>query len=351
MKLDRVAAKGAENLYRNPKTGIIYFRQFKKGFGEVCRSTKTANLISAKKVAHSIRLEFLKLEARASLPKSALELFDQWVERKRTANKAPNTITSILASRRHLEPYLYVMLPDQLTALWWESVYIPESRIRSGAERKFFNDRKWLKSFLIQLKHDGVISRVPNLINPDPPRAPGKVFTNEEVGLLIDLSHDYLRVAILMAATMGMRRGEIFNLRWDRVNFETKAISLLAQDTKTRKARSFAMSPSVNEGLAERFSSARSEWVFEHRDNINKPMDRDGFRTAWDNLKSAKNLNIEGRFHDLRHTFLTNAFKAPKANPALICHYAGLSLEVAVRTYLHFNEEDSRSVASLVTYE
>lgn len=349
MRLEKLKAKGAENLYKHPKTGIIYFRQFKKGFGELCKSTKTANLELAKKVADEMRLSLLKREVRSRLPASALELFDQWVERKKVANKSQATITSILASRKHLEPYLYVMLPDQLTALWWEAVYIPESRIRSGANRKFFNDRKWLKSFLIQLKHDQVIKHVPNLINPDPPLAPGKAFTDEEVGLLINFSSDYLRLAILMAATMGMRRGEIFNLKWDRIEMSKQIISLRAEDTKTRKPRSFAISPAVLPELQERTNN-RSDFVFPHRDNIAKPMDKDGFRTAWDNLKSVKNLNIEGRFHDLRHTFLTNAFKAPGANAALICHYAGLSLEVAVRTYLHFNEDDSRTVASLVQY-
>jgi integrase len=346
VRLEKITTKGAENLYR-AKSGIIYYRQFKAGHGEIYKSTKTANLLSAKKFADELRLAFLQKEAQAALPKSALQLFDQWVERKKTANKSPATITSILASRKHLEPYLYVMLPLQLTAFWWESVYIPEIRMRTTAERKFFNDRKWLKSFLISLKHDGVIERVPNLINPDPPRAPGKVFTDEEVGLLINFSSDYLRLAILMASTMGMRRGEIFNLRWDRVNFDNETISLRAEDTKTRKPRTFAISPPVLIELMSR--EAPSPFVFPHRDNISKPMDKDGFRTAWGNLKSK--FDITGRFHDLRHTFLTNAFKAKGANAALICHYAGLSLEVAVRTYLHFNEEDSRMVAGLVTYE
>ncbi len=348
MKLDKIDARGAENLYRSPKNGIIYFRQYKSGHGEVFKSTKTANLAVARKVADDIRLSFLKKEARAALPDSALELFDKWVERKKTANKSSATITSILASRKHLEKYLYVMLPAQLTALWWESVYIPETRIAVSATRKFFNDRKWLKSFLIQLKHDGVIPTVPNLINPDPPLDAGKVYTDEEVSLLLNFASDYLKLAILMASTMGMRRGEIFNLRWDRVDLEKKIIALKAEDTKTRKARSFAIArPAWEILLARRING--SYYVFPHRDSMYKPMDKDGFRTAWDTLQS--NHNITGRFHDLRHTFLTKAFKATNANPALICHYAGLSLEVAVRTYLHFNEEDSRKVAELVSYE
>lgn len=349
MRLDKVKAKGCENLYRHPKTGIIYFRQYRTGFGEMCRSTRTASLELAKKAADEMRLSFLKQEVRAALPKSALELFDQWIERKRVANKSAGTITSILASRKHLEPYLYVMLPDQLTALWWEAIYIPESRLRSGAGRKFFNDRKWLKSFLIQMKHDGVIKQVPNLINPDPPLDAGKVFTNEEVGLLINCSSDYLRLAILMASTMGMRRGEIFGLKWDRIDMSKMIISLRAEDTKTRKARSFAMTLGMHDELNAWRARNASGFVFPSRDSIYRPMDKDGFRTAWDNLKSR--FDIAGRFHDLRHTFLTNAFKAPGANAALICHYAGLSLEVAVRTYLHFNEEDSRLVAGLVTYD
>lgn len=348
MKLDKIKTKGAENLSRHPKNGIIYFRQFRAGRGEIYKSTKTANLGLAKKFADELRLSFLRKEARSGVKASALELFDEWIKRKESLGKSTGTITSIKASRKHLETHLYVRLPDQLTAHWWESVYIPEVRAKTHQDRKFFNDCKWLKSFLIQLKHDGVIKEIPRLINPDPPRDPGKVYTNEEVELLINFASDYLRLAILMASTMGMRRGEIFHLRWDRIDFGKNIIALRAEDTKTRKARSFAISQSVLPDLSSRADNA-SEFVFPHRDSIYKPMDKDGFRTAWDTLKS--NFHIDGRFHDLRHTFLTNAFKAPNANAALICHYAGLSLEVAVRTYLHFNEDDSKLVAGLVSYE
>jgi integrase len=347
VRLEKIGAHGADNLYRNPDSGIIYFRQFKKGRGALFKSTRTAHLPSAKKVADEIRLAFSKNEKLASQPKSALELFDEWVKRKESARKSTATITSILSSRKHLEPYLFVRPPDQLTASFWESIYIPEIRLKTSPDRKFFNDRKWLLSFLRQMKEDGVIEKVPRLINPDPPRKPGKVFTDEEIGLLINFSSDYLRLAILMAATMGMRRGEVFGLRWDRVDFAKGIISLHPEDTKTRKARAFAISQSVSPELIARAHNG-SDFVFPHRDNISKPMDKDGFRTAWDTLKSQ--FDITGKFHELRHTFLTKAFMAPNANAALICHYAGLSLEVAVRTYLHFNEEDSRQVASLVQY-
>lgn len=349
MKLDKITAKGSQNLYRSPQSGVIYFRQYKTGIGQFYKSTRTSNLMDAKKIADEFRLSFLKKEALASFPKSALELFDQWVDRKRSANKSENTITSILASRRNLKEYLEVLAPVNLTALWWECVYIPQTRAKLGQARKFFNDRKWLLSFLRQMKDDGVIKACPKLINPDPPWAAGKVFTDEEIGLLINFSSDYLRLAILMAATMGMRRGEIFGLRWDRVDLTKRVISLRKDDTKIRRARSFAISDAVFDELAVKESNSPADYVFPHKTLPGRPMDKDGFRTAWDTLKS--NFDIDGRFHDLRHTFLTKAFKAPGGNPALICHYAGLSLEVAVRTYLHFNEDDSRKVSGLVSYE
>lgn len=276
--------------------------------------------------------------------KPALELFDAFIERKRYQGKSVGTITSIKASRKHLASYLNTLPIDGITAEWWEMTYI-----RNERRRKLFNDRKWLVGFLKQMQEDGRLDKMPKLINPDPKSSVGKVFTDEQVGDLLNFAqNEDLYLGILMAATMGMRRLEIFHLRVNRVDLAKNLIRLRVEDTKIRKARSFAISPVTLPFLIDRCHTG-SEWIFPSKEIPGRPLHKDGFYTAWNNLKET--CGVTGRFHDLRHTFLTKAFNTSGAVPAQICAYAGLSLEEAERTYLHLTEEHSRKVGELVFYE
>lgn len=358
MKLQKIRSHGCDGLYRDAVTKIIYFRKFRKGRGELKKSLRTLDIEEAKRArdkllelmnASAARVKALKKQA-----KTALELFDAWIARKEDQNKSAATMTSIRASRNHLKPYLEALLPDEITDEWWETIFIRETRNRLRADgtrvqRKFFNDRKWLLGFSKQLQDDGIISKLPKLINPDPRESVGKVYSDTEVSDLLNFAqNDDLYLAILMAATMGMRRGEIFGLKVDRLDPENGLIRLRREDTKTRRARAFSISAATLPYLIKRTQSG-SPWIFPSSENKRKSLHKDGFYTAWNNLKTM--CGIKGRFHDFRHTFLTKAFKAPGANAAQICAYAGVSLEEAERTYLHLTEEDSRAVGELVKYE
>lgn len=346
MKLTRISGRGSEYLFRHPVHQTIYFRRYTSVLGEITKSLRTTDISEAK----AKRDQMLRGQGRPlNQKKTALELFDLWIARKVSLGRSPGTISSIKNSRNAFSPMLENMYPHEITATWWESEYIPQMKASNHAGRKFFNDCKWLKSFLKQLHEDGVIHKLPKLANPDPRVSIGKIFTDEEVGLLINFAqNEDLRLAILMAATMGMRRGEVFGLKTSRVNLISGTIELKREDTKTRKARSFSISPATLPLITLR-AQAGSPWIFPSKADPSKPLHKDGYMTAWKNLKAM--CEIEGRFHDLRHTFLTKAFGAPGANPALICHYAGLSLEVAERVYLHLTKEDSRKVAGLVSYD
>lgn len=347
MTLEKITARGAENLYREAKTKIIYFRQYKKGRGEIKISTRTTMLEQAKEFRDALNLEGLP-KKKTKLRASALELFDKWILEKETLGKSQATLTSIKSSRNHLAPFLEYMMPDEITDDWWASDYIPKVRLNTSPNRKFFNDKKWLTSFTKDLHARKLIAARPVLKNPDPPRDAGKVFTDEEISLLINFAqNEDLKLAIQMAATMGMRRGEIFGLRADRVHSDA-TIYLKPEDTKTRKARAFKISETCWPALKYRAQTG-SRWIFPSKADPSRPLHKDGYMTAWRNLKAM--TGVTGRFHFLRHTFLTKAFKAAGANPALICNYAGLSLEVAEKVYLHLTPDDTKGVTGLVIYE
>lgn len=339
-RLVPIDGKGNENLYRYEPTNVIYYRQSKAGKGRFERSTGTTNLMDARKIADKFRLELLGEKKSAFSRKLCGELFPEFIKQKEI--KSYNTVQSIKYSWKHLKPFIAEMLPEEILPKWWEGTYIPQKKAQTSAKRKFFNDRKWLSMFLHSCKDEGLIDSVPKLVDPDPERKAGKVFTDQEIEKLLTESEPELHLQILMAVKMAMRKGEILGLEWERVDLDKKVIHLRAEDTKIRKARSFAIAPVVLSILKNR--TQVGNFVFPSPDNPDKSQ-KSGIYKAWVRLKTR--LKIKGRFHDLRHTFLTKAFKSGK-NPALICYYAGLSLEEAQKTYLHFTPEDARCIVETV---
>jgi len=345
MKLDPIKGKGCENLFRHPESQIIYLRISRKGKGRIEWSTKTTVLGQAKIIADKYRLEFLGEGTINRGRKLCGELFPEFIDQKRIKSSA--TVYSIENTWKHLEPFIGRMLPEEIDEKWWESVYIPQKRRETAPDRKFFNDRKWLSMFLLSLKRMGVIKKTPELINPDPETVAGRVFTKSEIEALLFHADEDLRLQLQMALTMGMRKGEILTLEWAQIDWKKQTILLPAHKTKIRKARKFRASAECFEKLKERHRRSSSIWVFPSPVDPSKCVGASGNKTSWTNCRAL--AKVSGRFHDTRHTFLTNAFKS-STNPALICTYAGLSLEEASRTYLHLSEDDTALVAELVRF-
>lgn len=348
MKFEKI--KGAQNhhLFRPIRadgtvSDVFWVRFYREGRGRLEESLKTSILADARRFRDLRIAEFLGEKPRSAAKVFLVEeKFPEFLDLKKT--KAPNTYRSMEVQwRLHLQPYFGGMILDEVTESEWLK-YVAAKRLEAP-DRKFFNDRKYLSMFLGWCHRAGLIAKLHRLEDVDPETAAGRNFTDDEIQALLECSSGDLRLQVLMAFTMGMRHGEIWSLEWSQINWGAGTIHLPAAKTKIRKARTFAMSDPARASLAARQAASESGWVFPHPEDESRPHGRDGIKNAWEKLR--EETGIEGRFHDLRHSFLTRAFKKT-VNPALICEYAGLSLEEATRTYLHFTPEDTRIVAGLV---
>ena len=347
MKYEKI--KGAQNhhLFR-PFDGngvlrdVIWVRFHRSGKGRLEESLKTSHLGEARDKRDTRISEFLGERPRGKREVFLVEdKFTEFIELKK--GKSPRTCESIKNQwDNHLKEYFGGMLLEDVTETEWMT-YVNKKR-ETLPDRKFFNDRKWLSMFLNWLHRAGLIEKLPKLDDVDPELNAGKVFSKDEIKALLTHSTHDLRIQIYMAVTMGMRKGEIFSLEWSQVDFAKKTIFLPAAKTKIRKARTFALSPLCFDLLSARKEGSTSPWVFPSLSSDDKPLGRHGNSTAWNTAR--QKAKVSGRFHDLRHTFLTHAFKE-SVNPALICHYAGLSLDEAQRTYLHFTVDDTRLIGTL----
>ena len=134
---------------------------------------------------------------------------------------------------------------------------------------------------------------------------------DEEIRLLSHCTgrREHLYLIILVAVDTGMRRGEIFTLKWSDIDFQVGAILIKSGNTKTEKARTVGITKRMKEGLLKlqkRTIGEDDELVFPYG-NI-----KHSFGTA------CKLAEIEGlHFHDLRHTHTTllieNGFEAKLA--------------------------------------
>jgi len=117
-----------------------------------------------------------------------------------------------------------------------------------------------------------------------------------EINRILQFCKGSIGGIIIIALNTGMRRGEIFNLKWRDIDFKRDIISLLK--TKSGDKR---MIP-INEFLKNKLISIRkhpkSEYVFCKQDGQPYKDIRTQFNTVLRNAGISKM-----RFHDLRHTF------------------------------------------------
>lgn len=346
MNFHRIAGPANKNLCRPIGKDVIWVRFYRSGKGRLERSLKT-NIISEARIRRDLEIsKFLGLKSRFQSNVLLVEdKFEEFLDLKKIKSKATHYSMTV-QWEKHLKEYFGGMILDEATNTEWLK-YVAWKRNQTP-DRKFFNDRKYLSMFLHWCHRDGLIEKLHKLEDVDPEIEAGKIFTDEECALLLEYSFGDLNLQIRMALTMGMRHGEIWTLEWGQIDWQKNTIHLPAEKTKIRKARTFAISKHCSDILTARGNKSGSKWVFPQDGNDLKPAGRSGLKWAWKTLRS--DTGITGRFHDLRHTFLTRAFKKA-VNPALICEYAGLSLEEASKTYLHFTPDDTKIVATLIEVE
>lgn len=109
---------------------------------------------------------------------------------------------------------------------------------------------------------------------------------------------DHLKPLVILSICTGMRKGEVFNLTWADIDFETKNITVEGSTSKSGQTRHIPMHKEVSDMLAKWKKQVSSDLVFPGKedrrlDNVNK---------SWAGL--LKLAKIESfRWHDLRHTF------------------------------------------------
>lgn len=341
--MKKLSGKANSNLY---KRGDVIWVRYTKDGRQLQKSLDTENLTDAR-MKRDVEISAFMNSKEPSWKgkKLTAEYFEDWLIIKK--QKAENTHKSMsIQWRLHLQPFFgHLPVADITESLWMK--YVEEKRAVKPA-RKFFNDRKYLSMFLNWCLRESYIDKKPHIPDVDPEIEEGRALSDEEVGNLLLHAAADLELQLLMGLTMGMRKWEILNLEWTQIDFIKGEIFLPAHKTKTRKARRFPISDATVWALKNRALNSKSPFVFPNPHDPSRSVGRDGNQSAWLRCRELAGIP-DCHFHWTRHTFLTRAFKTATA-PALICAYAGLSMEVAQRVYLHFKAADMHAVKSIVSF-
>lgn len=117
---------------------------------------------------------------------------------------------------------------------------------------------------------------------------------------------DHLKPLVILAKNTGLRRGELFGLRWPEINFGNRILTVVGPTAKSAQTRHIPLNDEAFEALrAWRDDSKKGDLVFpgpggKRMTNI---------KTSWERItKAAKIENF--RFHDLRHDFASKLVMA-----------------------------------------
>ena len=124
-----------------------------------------------------------------------------------------------------------------------------------------------------------------------------RYLSENEAERLISHCEPYLKPIVITALNTGMRKSEILQLTWDRVDMLNRVI--LLDTTKNGERRELPINQTLYNALSSITRHIKCDYVFYNPETLKPYYDvKKSFAAA---LRKSKILNF--RFHDLRHTF------------------------------------------------
>lgn len=138
-----------------------------------------------------------------------------------------------------------------------------------------------------------------------------KVLSVEQALSFAENCPSHIRPVFMTAYWTGMRKGEILNLTWDRIDMKEKLIRLAGNDTKSGRSRTIPISQALFDVLKGIPRAIHVPHVFLFRGKPIRDI-RTSIKQGCDGAGIAYGRFVEGSFvfHDIRHTFNTDMRRA-----------------------------------------
>ena len=306
------------------------------------------------------------------------EYLTEWIENMRTQVRG-STWHGYNTSVKRLKKHLGSVKLQALTPLQVESCYArlqKEGGKKGGplSPKTVKHAHVVLHRALSDAERLGLVARnVAHVArSPAVDRKEAATWTAEELSTFLEsVQDDRLYAAYVVLATTGMRRGELFGLRWSDIDLDRGRLSiaqsllnidsnLVIEPTKSnRSRRSVALDPGTVEVLrahkrrqAEERLAFGEQWessynlVFCKQDGT--PEHPDMFSRQFKKQVEAARLPTLRGPHNLRHTWATLALKAG-VHPKIVSDRLGhATIAVTIDTYSHVAPSMDADAADLV---
>jgi integrase len=230
--------------------------------------------------------------------------------------------------------------------------WIQEQKKRRKHRKTFFDFAKTLTALMNYAYTNRDCTHKFSLPNPDKDHHPTfKVYTKQEIAKLWKVSGSRLRDQLVLSYECGLRLREALKLELARVNFKTGEAHFGPQHvktgSKTGRGRTIVLTPLALERLQGRVEILKkkfnSPYFFPSRFDPQKPQhDNKG---AWRKAKADAKIFGRARWHDLRHTAITEALRAGK--PIFqVSQYFGVSVRTIERVYAHLIAKDTAGTST-----
>jgi integrase len=189
----------------------------------------------------------------------------------------------------------------------------------------------------------------------------GKAYTPAEKDRMLEEARKarspHIYLALNLALNAGMRDAEIKTLTWGQVDFTKGYLAVGQSKTEAGEGRTIPLNSTLFDVFAKyavwyrkKFGETRAEWyVFP----FGGPSPSDPTRpvttlkTAWNNVR--KNAQVKGRWHDNRHTLITDLAESG-AGDQTIMDIAGHVSKQMLKHYSHIRmEAKGRALESIVS--
>jgi integrase len=172
----------------------------------------------------------------------------------------------------------------------------------------------------------------------------------------------FIKPALALAFNAGLRDSEIRHLTWEQIDLEKRFLTVGKSKTAAGEGRTIPLNDDLFAALTEhsiwytkRFGTVEPGWylfpgrVGRPETGTQRPFDPtqpvSSLKTAWRNLK--ERAGIEGRFHDTRHTLITELAESGAGDQTIMDIAGHVSRQMLAR-YSHIRMEAKRKALAAV---
>jgi integrase len=176
-----------------------------------------------------------------------------------------------------------------------------------------------------------------------------RLLEGEEIAALLNELPDRLKALIACAAYAGLRRAELFSLRWEDVGLNRGELRVVPREhhpTKNNKTRRIPLNHALVEAIKRHPRHFHSPYVFSNSegkryDNVRKAL-----------LSASQRAGIEGgvALHQLRHAFCSHCLMSGVDAHTVLTWMGHKSLTTTLK-YAHTSPEHEKAAIQLLRYD